>query len=168
MMSQAHFSREVKKAYGATPRACLLTRRIEQAMVLLRSGSTVAEACMSVGATSPGSFRQWHERTSPLSGRRPRHGHRRRCRRGLLPRRPGHDPHERRARRVPPVGPLVADAQTGPFLVLSDPGTGRSDEDAHALTRLLTTGTGPGPYIVTATGLGPRSSTFAPPAPTSW
>ncbi len=48
---------------------------------------------------------------------------------------------------------LAVDAQTGPFLVVSDPGAGRSDEDAQALTRLLAKGTGPGPYVLTATDL---------------
>ncbi len=56
MMSPAHFSREFKKAYGETPHAYLMTRRVERATVLLRSGSTVTEACMAVGAASLGSF----------------------------------------------------------------------------------------------------------------
>lgn len=55
-MSPAHFSREFKAAYGETPYAYLMTRRIERAMTLLRGGATVTEACMAVGATSLGSF----------------------------------------------------------------------------------------------------------------
>ena len=55
-MSPAHFSREFKAAYGETPYAYLMTRRIERAMALLRAGSTVTDACMAVGATSLGSF----------------------------------------------------------------------------------------------------------------
>jgi len=56
LMSPAHFSREFKTAYGETPYAYLMTRRIERAMALLRAGSTVTDACIAVGATSLGSF----------------------------------------------------------------------------------------------------------------
>jgi len=55
-MSPAHFSRQFKLAYGDTPYAYLMTRRIERAMVLLRAGTSVTDACMAVGATSLGSF----------------------------------------------------------------------------------------------------------------
>jgi AraC-like DNA-binding protein len=55
-MSPAHFSREFKTAYGETPYAYLMTRRIERAMALLRAGGTVTDACTAVGATSLGSF----------------------------------------------------------------------------------------------------------------
>lgn len=56
LMSPAHFSREFKTAYGETPYAYLMTRRIERAMALLRTGWTVTDACTTVGATSLGSF----------------------------------------------------------------------------------------------------------------
>lgn len=56
LMSPAHFSREFKAAYGETPYAYLMTRRIERAMALLRGGATVTDACIAVGATSLGSF----------------------------------------------------------------------------------------------------------------
>jgi transcriptional regulator GlxA family with amidase domain len=56
LMSPAHFSREFKTAYGETPYAYLMTRRIERAMALLRTGTTVTDACIAVGATSLGSF----------------------------------------------------------------------------------------------------------------
>lgn len=56
LMSPAHFSREFKAAYGETPYAYLMTRRIERAMALLRAGRSVTDACMAVGATSLGSF----------------------------------------------------------------------------------------------------------------
>ncbi|MGP7812031.1 helix-turn-helix domain-containing protein [Glutamicibacter soli] len=56
LMSPAHFSREFKRAYGETPHSYLLTRRIERAMHLLRSGVGVTDACMQVGWTSLGSF----------------------------------------------------------------------------------------------------------------
>ncbi len=55
-MSPAHFSREFKLAYGETPYAYLMTRRIERAMALLRAGVGVTDACTAVGATSLGSF----------------------------------------------------------------------------------------------------------------
>jgi AraC-like DNA-binding protein len=56
LMSPAHFSRQFRAAYGESPYGYLMTRRIERAMALLRSGATVTDACMTVGATSLGSF----------------------------------------------------------------------------------------------------------------
>ncbi|CAM2842895.1 helix-turn-helix domain-containing protein [Skermania piniformis] len=56
LMSPAHFSREFKVAYGETPYSYLQTRRIERAMMLLRNGSSVTDACTAVGAHSLGSF----------------------------------------------------------------------------------------------------------------
>ncbi|MDF1488038.1 helix-turn-helix transcriptional regulator [Tessaracoccus caeni] len=56
LMSPSHFSREFKIAYGETPYSYLMTRRVERAMALLRSGWSVTDACMAVGATSLGSF----------------------------------------------------------------------------------------------------------------
>jgi AraC-like DNA-binding protein len=56
LMSPAHFSRQFKAAYGETPYGYLMTRRIERAMALLRTGSSVTDACMTVGCTSLGSF----------------------------------------------------------------------------------------------------------------
>ncbi len=56
LMSPAHFSRRFRAAYGETPYAYLMTRRIERAMALLRDGASVTDACMAVGATSLGSF----------------------------------------------------------------------------------------------------------------
>jgi len=55
-MSAAHFSRKFRAAYGETPYGYLMTRRIERAAALLRSGMSVTDACMAVGATSLGSF----------------------------------------------------------------------------------------------------------------
>jgi AraC-like DNA-binding protein len=55
-MSPAHFSREFKLAYGETPYAYLMARRVERAMALLREGWTVTDACFAVGSTSLGSF----------------------------------------------------------------------------------------------------------------
>jgi len=56
LMSPAHFSRRFRAAYGETPYSYLMTRRIERAMALLRSGFSVTDACMAVGCTSLGSF----------------------------------------------------------------------------------------------------------------
>lgn len=57
LMSTAHFSRQFRAAYGETPYAYLMTRRIERAKALLRRGDmSVTEVCMEVGCTSLGSF----------------------------------------------------------------------------------------------------------------
>ena len=56
-MSAGHLSREFRQAYGESPYAYLMTRRIERAMALLRRGDlSVTEVCMEVGCTSLGSF----------------------------------------------------------------------------------------------------------------
>ena len=57
LMSTAHFSRQFRDAYGETPYAYLMTRRIERAKALLRRGDlSVTEVCMAVGCSSLGSF----------------------------------------------------------------------------------------------------------------
>jgi AraC-like DNA-binding protein len=57
LMSSAHFSRQFRAAYGETPYAYLMTRRIERAKSLLRMrGLTVTDVCLAVGCTSLGSF----------------------------------------------------------------------------------------------------------------
>jgi AraC-like DNA-binding protein len=57
LMSPAHFSRQFRGAYGETPYAYLMTRRIERAKALLRGGElSVTEVCLEVGCTSLGSF----------------------------------------------------------------------------------------------------------------
>jgi AraC-like DNA-binding protein len=56
-LSQAHFSREFRRAFGESPHQYLLTRRLERAAALLRSTDrSVADICMSVGLRSVGSF----------------------------------------------------------------------------------------------------------------
>jgi AraC-like DNA-binding protein len=56
-MSAGHLSREFKRAYGESPYAYLMTRRIERAMALLRlGGMTVTEVCFAVGCSSLGTF----------------------------------------------------------------------------------------------------------------
>ena len=57
LMSTAHFSRRFRDAYGETPYAYLMTRRIERAKALLRLDNlSVTEVCLAVGCTSLGSF----------------------------------------------------------------------------------------------------------------
>jgi AraC-like DNA-binding protein len=55
-MSPAHFSRKFRAAYGETPYAYLMTRRIERAKALLRQQVSVTDTCFAVGCTSLGSF----------------------------------------------------------------------------------------------------------------
>jgi AraC-like DNA-binding protein len=56
-LSRAHFSREFRRAFGESPHAYLLTRRLERAAALLRSTDrSVADVCLSVGLQSVGSF----------------------------------------------------------------------------------------------------------------
>jgi AraC-like DNA-binding protein len=56
-MSSGHFSRSFRAAYGETPYAYLMTRRIERAMALLRRGDlSVTEVCFAVGCSSLGTF----------------------------------------------------------------------------------------------------------------
>jgi AraC-like DNA-binding protein len=56
-LSRAHFSREFRRAFGESPHAYLLTRRLERAAALLRNTDrSVADVCVSVGLTSVGSF----------------------------------------------------------------------------------------------------------------
>jgi len=56
-MSAGHLSREFRRAYGESPYAYLMTRRIERAMALLRRGDlSVTEVCFAVGCSSLGTF----------------------------------------------------------------------------------------------------------------
>jgi AraC-like DNA-binding protein len=56
-MSAGHLSREFRVAYGESPYAYLMTRRIERAMALLRRGDlSVTEVCFAVGCSSLGTF----------------------------------------------------------------------------------------------------------------
>jgi AraC-like DNA-binding protein len=56
-MSAGHLSRQFKLAYGESPYAYLMTRRIERAMALLRRGDLgVTEICFEVGCASLGTF----------------------------------------------------------------------------------------------------------------
>jgi AraC-like DNA-binding protein len=56
-LSPAHFSREFRRAFGESPHAYLLTRRLERAVAMLRmTDRSVADICASVGLSSVGSF----------------------------------------------------------------------------------------------------------------
>ena len=56
-LSAGHLSRQFVLAYGETPYAYLMTRRIERAMTLLRTTDlSVTEVCFAVGYQSLGTF----------------------------------------------------------------------------------------------------------------
>jgi AraC-like DNA-binding protein len=56
-LSRSHFSREFRRAFGESPHAYLLTRRLERAAFLLRvTDWQVPDVCYAVGLTSVGSF----------------------------------------------------------------------------------------------------------------
>src|SRR5436190_18369419 len=67
-LSRAHFSREFRRAFGESPHAYLLTRRLERAAALLRATDhSVAEICLDVGLVSVGSFTTSFTRTYGVS-----------------------------------------------------------------------------------------------------
>jgi AraC-like DNA-binding protein len=67
-LSRAHFSREFRRAFGESPHAYLLTRRLERAAAMLRfTDHSVAEICFSVGLSSVGSFTTSFTRTYGVS-----------------------------------------------------------------------------------------------------
>jgi AraC-like DNA-binding protein len=67
-LSRAHFSREFRRAFGESPHAYLLTRRLERAAALLRmTDRSVADVCFSVGLQSVGSFTSSFTRTYEMS-----------------------------------------------------------------------------------------------------
>jgi AraC-like DNA-binding protein len=56
-LSAGHLSREFRLAFGESPYAYVMTRRIERAMALLRRGDlSVTEVCFAVGCSSLGTF----------------------------------------------------------------------------------------------------------------
>ena len=56
-MSAGHLSREFRVAYGESPYSYLMTRRIERAMALLRTGElSFTDVCFTVGCSSLGTF----------------------------------------------------------------------------------------------------------------
>jgi AraC-like DNA-binding protein len=67
-LSRAHFSREFRRAFGDSPYAYLLTRRLERAAALLRNTDrSVTDICFSVGLQSLGSFTTSFTRTYGVS-----------------------------------------------------------------------------------------------------
>jgi AraC-like DNA-binding protein len=67
-LSRAHFSREFRRAFGESPHAYLLTRRLERAAALLRTTDrSIADICFSVGLQSVGSFTTSFTRTFGIS-----------------------------------------------------------------------------------------------------
>jgi transcriptional regulator GlxA family with amidase domain len=63
-LSRAHFSREFRRAFGESPHAYLLTRRLERAAALLRTTDrSIADICFTVGHQSVGSFTSSFTRT---------------------------------------------------------------------------------------------------------
>ena len=56
-LSRAHFSREFRRTFGESPKAYLMTRRLERAAALLRNTDhSVSEICLDVGLVGLGSF----------------------------------------------------------------------------------------------------------------
>jgi AraC-like DNA-binding protein len=56
-LSAGHLSRQFRAAYGESPYAYLMTRRIERAAALLRRGDlSLTEVCFTVGCASLGTF----------------------------------------------------------------------------------------------------------------
>jgi AraC-like DNA-binding protein len=67
-LSRAHFSREFRRAFGDSPHAYQLTRRLERAAALLRNTDrSVTDICLSVGLQSLGSFTTSFTRTYGVS-----------------------------------------------------------------------------------------------------
>jgi AraC-like DNA-binding protein len=63
-LSRAYFSRSFRAAFGESPHAYLLSRRLERAAALLRyTDRSVADICMAVGLESVGSFTSSFKRT---------------------------------------------------------------------------------------------------------
>jgi AraC-like DNA-binding protein len=85
-LSRAHFSREFRRAFGESPHAYLLTRRLERAAALLRgTDRSVADICFAVGLRSVGSFTTSFTRTFGVSPRAYRAAHPPAATRALVP-----------------------------------------------------------------------------------
>jgi AraC-like DNA-binding protein len=67
-LSRAHFSQQFRRAFGESPHAYLLTRRMERASSMLRATDrSVADICVAVGLSSVGSFTSSFRRTYGVS-----------------------------------------------------------------------------------------------------
>jgi AraC-like DNA-binding protein len=85
-LSEAHFSREFRRAFGETPHQYLLTRRLERAATLLRhTDRSVADICLTVGLRSIGSFTTTFTRTYGRSPTAYRAAYPPAARRALIP-----------------------------------------------------------------------------------
>jgi AraC-like DNA-binding protein len=85
-LSRAHFSREFRRAFGESPHAYLLTRRLERAAALLRqTDRPVAEICFAVGLSSVGSFTTSFRRAFGMSPTAYRERHPPAAARALIP-----------------------------------------------------------------------------------
>jgi len=85
-LSRFHFSREFRRAFGESPHAYLLTRRLERAATLLTTTDrSVAEICFEVGLQSLGSFTTSFKRTYGLSPAAFRAAHPSAASRALVP-----------------------------------------------------------------------------------
>lgn len=75
-LSRGHFSTKFKEAFGVSPHAYLMTRRMERAASMLRNTDyPVAYICVSVGLASVGSFTTSFKRTYGVSPSRYRRDH---------------------------------------------------------------------------------------------
>ena len=115
-LSRAHFSREFRRAFGESPHAYLLTRRLERAAALLRTTDrSVADICLAVGLHSVGLFTTSFTRTygpSPTAYRAafPPAASRRAGARLHAPRlRPPATPHVSRRQRAGPRPSIAVD-----------------------------------------------------------
>jgi AraC-like DNA-binding protein len=85
-LSRAHFSREFRRAFGESPHAYLLTRRLERAAALLRTTDRpVVDVCLSVGLQSVGSFTTSFKRAFGVSPTADRAAHPPAASRALVP-----------------------------------------------------------------------------------
>ncbi len=85
-LSRAHFSREFRRAFGESPHAYLLTRRLERAAALLRTTDrSVVDVCLSVGLQSVGSFTTSFKRAFGVSPTAYRTAHPPAASRALVP-----------------------------------------------------------------------------------
>ena len=85
-LTRAHFSREFRRAFGESPHAYLLTRRLERAAAMLRNTDhSVTEICFAVGLRSLGSFTTSFTRTFGVSPTTYRAAHPPAAERALVP-----------------------------------------------------------------------------------
>jgi AraC-like DNA-binding protein len=85
-LSRAHFSREFRRAFGESPHAYLLTRRLERAAAMLRTTDrSVTDICLAVGLQSVGSFSSSFARTYGMSPTEYRAAHPLATERALVP-----------------------------------------------------------------------------------